>query len=63
MRHRAVVLVVLMVLSLLLFLVMVAGGIATWNGQSLTALLVAILLAAAGGVAFSWRRYFGRRQP
>ena len=60
MTHRAVTLALMIVLSLLLFSAMLATGISKWNGQSLVALVVVVLLAAAGGVAFSWRRYFGR---
>jgi multisubunit Na+/H+ antiporter MnhG subunit len=62
MAHRAVTLVVMIVLALLLVSAMTASGIAQWSGRSLVALLVVLLLAAVGGVAFSWRRYFGGRQ-
>ena len=58
-RHRAVVLVLLMLLALA-FLVFTfpAGGV---SGRSLVALGVVVLLAAAGGIAFSWARYFPKR--
>jgi len=63
MAHRAVTLAVMIVLSLLLVAVMLVGGIASWNSHSLVALLLVMVLAAVGGVAFSWRRYFARRRP
>ena len=58
-RHRAVVLV-LMMLAGLAFLVFTfpAQGV---SGQSLIALGVVVLIAAIGGIAFSWARYFPRR--
>lgn len=59
-RHRAVILVVLMLFGVVWLIVTFPGG-SVLNGQSLVALGVVILLAAAGGIAFSWRRYFGRR--
>ena len=59
-RHRAVILVLLMLFGVAWLIVTFPGG-SVLNGQSLVALGVVILLAAAGGIAFSWRRYFGRR--
>lgn len=58
--HRALTLVVMIVVSLLLIGAMTAQGIREWNSQSLVALLVVVAVAAVAGVAFSWRRYFGR---
>ena len=40
---------------------MTAYGIATFNRGSLVALAVVVGAAAVGGIAFSYRRYFGRR--
>jgi membrane protein implicated in regulation of membrane protease activity len=60
--HRAVTLVVMMLLAVGLFIVMTAGAISTFDAHSLIALGVVVLAAAVGGVAFSWRRYY-RRVP
>ena len=35
-------------------------GVQSWNGRSLAALAVVIVAAAVSGIAFSWKRYFGR---
>ena len=59
-RHRAVILVALMLFGVAWLVITFPGG-SVLNRQSLVALGVVILLAAAGGIAFSWRRYFGRR--
>ncbi len=59
-RHRAVILVALMLFGVGWLVLTFPGG-SVLNGQSLVALGVVVLLAAAGGIAFSWRRYFGRR--
>ena len=59
-RHRAVILVALMLFGIAwLVFTFPRGSVLT--GRSLAALGVVILLAAAGGIAFSWRQYFGRR--
>lgn len=58
--HRAVVLVVLMLIALASFALLTAAGIATFDSHSLIALLVVLIAAGVSGVAFSWRRY-GRR--
>ena len=55
--HRAVVLVVLMVLGVGLVALLTATGIANFDGRSLIALLVVLVAAAISGVAFSWKRY------
>jgi len=60
--HRAVTLVVMMLLAIGLLVVMTAGAIGSFDTHSLIALGVVVLAAAAGGVAFSWRRYY-RRVP
>jgi membrane protein implicated in regulation of membrane protease activity len=60
--HRAVTLVVMMLLAIGLLVVMTAGAIASFDSRSLIALGVVVVAAAAGGVAFSWRRYY-RRVP
>ena len=58
--HRAIVLVAMMVLTLGLVVVMTASGFASFDSRSLIALVVVLAAAAAGGVAFSWNRYFKR---
>lgn len=54
--HRAVVLVAMMLIGVgaLVLLLSAAGG------QSLIALAVVVLAAIAGGIGFSWNRYFRR---
>jgi len=59
--YRAITLVVTILLALLLVVAMTAYGVATFSGGSLVALAVVIGAAVAGGIAFSFRRYFGRR--
>lgn len=59
--YRDVTLVVMILLALLLVGGMTAYGIATFSGGSLVALAVVIGAAAVGGIAFSYRRYVGRR--
>jgi hypothetical protein len=59
--HRAIVLVLMMVLTLGLIVLMTASGIASFDAHSLVALTVVVVAAAISGVAFSWNRYFKRR--
>ena len=58
--HRAVVLVVMMVLGIALVALLTASGIANFDGRSLIALVVVLVAAAISGVAFSWKRYSRR---
>ena len=58
--HRAALLLVLMLFSVL-WLVFTIPSRARIDRQSLVALAVVIVLAAVGGIGFSWRRYFRRR--
>ena len=58
--HRAIVLVVMMLLTVGLLVVMTVSGIASFDSRSLVALIVVLLAAAISGVAFSWKRYFKR---
>jgi hypothetical protein len=60
--HRAVTLVVMMVLGVVLLAVMTAGAIRSLDSRSLIALAVVIVVSAISGVAFSWGRYY-RRVP
>jgi hypothetical protein len=59
-RHRAVVLVLMMLLGLA-FIVLTFPGPAGIDSRSLVALGVVVAVAAVGGIAFSWARYFPRR--
>ena len=58
--HRAVVLVVMMLVALGAFVLLTSAGVASFDGHSLIALVVVIVAAAIGGVAFSWKRYSRR---
>ena len=60
--HRAVTLVVMMVLAVARVSVMTAGAIRSFDSRSLIALAVVIVVSAISGVAFSWGRYY-RRVP
>jgi hypothetical protein len=55
--HRAIVLVVMMLIALGALALLTIAGIASFDRKSLIALLVAVLAAALSGVAFSWKRY------
>jgi hypothetical protein len=60
--HRALTLLVMIVLSLVLIAAMTIYGVATFSSQSLVALIVVLVGAAVAGILFSWRRYFpGKR--
>jgi protein-S-isoprenylcysteine O-methyltransferase Ste14 len=58
--HRAVVLVVMMLIGVGVFALLTAGAVATFDSHSLIALVVVLVVAAISGVAFSWNRYFSR---
>jgi hypothetical protein len=58
--HRAITLVVMLLIALALVAAMTWQGVQTWNGRSLAALLVVVVAAAISGIAFSWKRYSGR---
>jgi len=58
--HRAIVLVVMMLIAVGAFVLLTAAGIANFDSHSLIALMAVVVAAAIGGVAFSWKRY-GRR--
>jgi nitrate reductase gamma subunit len=60
--HRAITLVVMMLLAVGLLVMMTASAIGSFDNHSLIALGVVVIAAAAGGIAFSWNRYF-RRVP
>ena len=58
--HRAITLVLMMLLAVGMFVVMTAGAVGSLDEHSLIALGVVVVAAAAGGVAFSWKRYSKR---
>jgi len=58
--HRAAILVAIMLLAVGVLAVMMVTAIATFDSRSLIALVVVLLAAAAGGVGFSWKRYYRR---
>jgi len=58
--HRAIVLVVMMLLATGIFVLLTAAGIANFDSRSLVALVVVLVAAAISGVAFSWKRYSRR---
>ena len=60
--HRAITLVVMILLAIGLLVMMSASAIGNFDNRSLIALGVVVVAAAAGGIAFSWKRYY-RRVP
>lgn len=58
--HRAIVLVVMMLIGVGAFALLTAGAISTFDSHSLIALIFVLVAAAISGVAFSWKRYFKR---
>lgn len=56
--HRAITLVVMMLIAVGLIALFTASAIASLDGRSLVALGVVLGAAAISGVAFSWNRYF-----
>ncbi|TAN33107.1 hypothetical protein EPN29_06735 [bacterium] len=58
--HRAVTLVVMMLLAVGAFVLLTSSAIGRLDAHSLIALGVVIAGAAAGGIAFSWKRYYRR---
>ncbi|HEY3086226.1 MAG TPA: hypothetical protein VGK28_12310 [Candidatus Dormibacteraeota bacterium] len=58
--HRAIVLVLMMLIALGALALLAAAGIASFDGKSLIALLVVVIAAAISGAAFSWKRYSRR---
>jgi hypothetical protein len=60
MVHRAVTLLIVMVLAVVVLGLMIVSAVGTFDSHSLVALAVVLIAAAAGGVAFSWKRYYRR---
>ena len=58
--HRAAVIVVLILFSVV-WLIFTIPDPSRIDRQSLIALGVVVLVAAVGGIGFSWGRYFRRR--
>jgi hypothetical protein len=58
--HRAITLVAMMLLAAGSLVLLVMTGIPNFDGHSLIALGVVVVAAAAGGVGFSWKRYYRR---
>lgn len=58
--HRAVTLVAMMLLAVGALALLLINGIANFNSHSLVALVVVVIAAAAGGIGFSWKRYYKR---
>jgi len=58
--HRAVTLVAMMLLAVGALVLLLISGIANFDSHSLIALAVVVAAAAAGGIGFSWNRYFRR---
>lgn len=49
-----------MLLAIGVLVLMIAGAVANFDSRSLVALGVVLVAAAAGGVGFSWKRYYRR---
>jgi hypothetical protein len=58
--HRAAILVAMMVLAIGMLVLMMITALDRLDGRSLVALAVVVIAAAAGGIGFSWKRYYRR---
>jgi hypothetical protein len=58
--HRAATLVAMMVLAIGMLVLMMITALGRLDGRSLVALAVVVIAAAAGGIGFSWKRYYRR---
>ena len=58
--HRAITLIVMMLIAAGVIVLFTASAIKSMDGHSLVALAVVLVAAAISGVAFSWNRYFKR---
>jgi hypothetical protein len=58
--HRAITLVVMMVIGVGAIVLLTADGVANFDRHSLIALGIVVVAAAASGVAFSWKYYSKR---
>ena len=59
-RYRAATLLVVMLLALGILALMVTSAADKFDSHSLIALGVVLVAAAAGGIGFSWKRYYRR---
>src|SRR5256885_6720108 len=55
--HRAIVLVVMMLIAVGAFVLLTAAGIANFDSHSLIALVVVVVAAALGGGPLRWERH------
>jgi hypothetical protein len=60
MKVRAATLLIVMLLTVVVLALMLWSAVATFDGRSLVALGVVLVVAAAGGIGFSWKRYYRR---
>jgi len=58
--HRAITLVLMMVLALGALALVGAGAATRLDEHGLIALAVVVVAAAVGGIGFSWKRYYRR---
>jgi hypothetical protein len=58
--HRAATLVVMMLLAIGALALLLITGLSNFDGHSFIALAVVVVAAAAGGIGFSWKRYYRR---
>jgi anaerobic C4-dicarboxylate transporter len=58
--HRAIILVVMMLVAVALIVLLTAEGLSRIDSHSLIALGVVVVVAAVSGVAFSWKYYSKR---
>jgi len=49
-----------MLLTVVVLALMLFSAVATFDGRSLVALCVVVVVAVAGGIGFSWKRYYRR---
>jgi len=59
-RYRAATLLIVMVLALGVLALMITSAADKFDSHSLIALGVVLAAAAAGGIGFSWKRYYRR---
>lgn len=59
--HRLVTMILMTILAIGALALLLAGAARSLDGRSLIALVVVVAGAAAGGVAFSWKRYFPKK--